>query len=288
MPGQAGRAALSHRAFVTRHDRFSGILRAGEDVQHVLHAVDVPSVNCGSPTFFRHGFSSWCANTWQMASRPTSATTHRRLVSSVVTRTVQRAYRQAAVHRPSRRSRPSFVCRAPWMASVVDRRSAQPPRRGRDTASRRAERRAGTSPMAAPTSVSDHLFVEQLQNTNPLPCTRRHGAPVAHLCGEKLTIAGAQAEDGKRGCLDERFIHRVRSQLPIRGKHSDHGAAVSKMPTWFELSIGDAVFDAVESTSWRWRPHRVPLGCGLSAGIPTVPLSGVILRKKSLTGSVRR
>ena len=52
LPGQAGRAALSHRAFVTRHDRFSGILRAGEDVQHVLHAVDVPSVNCGTPYIF--------------------------------------------------------------------------------------------------------------------------------------------------------------------------------------------------------------------------------------------
>jgi hypothetical protein len=34
---------------------------------------------------------------------------------------------------------------------------------------------------------------------------------------------------GKRGRVDEDFIHSVRSQLPIRGKHSDHCAAVEAL-----------------------------------------------------------
>ena len=34
---------------------------------------------------------------------------------------------------------------------------------------------------------------------------------------------------GNRGRVDERFIHSVRSQLPIRGKHSDHRAAVEAL-----------------------------------------------------------
>ncbi|MGH9257757.1 MAG: hypothetical protein ACRD3C_24630, partial [Vicinamibacterales bacterium] len=34
---------------------------------------------------------------------------------------------------------------------------------------------------------------------------------------------------GKRGRVDEGFIHSVRSQLSIRGKHSDHRAAVEAL-----------------------------------------------------------
>ena len=34
-----------------------------------------------------------------------------------------------------------------------------------------------------------------------------------------------------------------------------------------------------------WRPHRVPLGCGLSAGSPTVAIFGVILRRRPPTGA---
>jgi len=66
------------------------------------------------------------------------------------------------------------------------------------------------------------LVVQQLQDPDALPAARRDRASIArpwHSIGRP----------GNRGRVDERFIHSVRSQLPIRGKHSDHRAAVEAL-----------------------------------------------------------
>ena len=136
--------------------------------------------------------------------------------------------RRAAAHRPSPQSPLADAYRAASAASAGDRRSAPPGRRARDSASRRAGLPAGTSPRPRRHRRASTAR-GATRGSDPLPGARRYRAPVARLIGEEPAIRGTQVEAGKRGRVDEGFIHSVRSQLPIRGKHSDHRAAVEAL-----------------------------------------------------------
>ena len=231
-PARSARAAQRHRAFIEASRRAPGIVRTGEHVQHVLHAPDVLSVQRrDAPHFFSATASARGARApgeWSRAPRRRQSPD---VGSPRWLRGPSTAHsRPGAGHRPSPQSPPADGCRAASVASAVGRRSAPPctPRSTYRQPTRRTSR--GYVPMACGDVGERPLRVEQLQHADPLPRTRR--SPRARRAFDRRGTGDPWHSSGGResaDVVDEDFIHSVRSQLPIRGKHSDHRAAVEAL-----------------------------------------------------------